>query len=137
MIPVSKLAQHIRFSNCVINLTYLIAARRVIVSAGESIIVPFRTYAVLDCGSLINSKTRSGENATITWYRNGIVIVNGFNADIVLSPDKQTVTIDREVPSGFPGLILERKAPVYSCDVHVTQTATNECCKYLLVTVFL
>ena len=119
-----------------INLTYLIVARRVIASAGESVIVPFGTNAVLDCGSLIDSKTRSGQNATITWYRNGMVIVNGFNANVILSPDKRTVTINREVPSGFPGLILEQKAPVYSCDANVTQTATDECCKYLFVTVY-
>jgi len=60
---------------------------------GEPVLVPENIQVTIDCGPSINQASKEAVVSQITWRKNGRVIVNGSEVNVVLAPDNRTIVI--------------------------------------------
>ena len=99
-------------------------------------LVPDNINVIIDCGLLIDDATMEGGVANVTWYKNDRLIVNGSEVNVVLAPDKRTITIT-DTFRNSPAMVNVRTEGNYSCEVcTVNRTCLNRatcldlCSKY-------
>ena len=105
-----------------------------VVFVGEPIVVPENIQVTIDCGQLIDQAIMMGGVANITWRKNGRIIVNDSEVNVVLSPDNRTIIIT-DTFLGTPAQV--GTDGLYSCEVcesiggtcMINITDPGPCCK--------
>ena len=70
--------------------------------AGEPVIVSEGMRVVIDCGQLIDRAMSDGiRNPSVTWIKNGVMLLNGSATNVVISADRRRLIItDTLLPVG-------------------------------------
>ena len=69
---------------------FVVVNNSLIVSIGESATVRVGVEVIIDCGRQIDDVINiTGVNPSVTWYKNGIILTNGSERNIVISQDKR------------------------------------------------
>jgi len=100
---------------------------------GEPIVVPENVRVTIDCGPVIDQANMSGEIFNITWRKNGRIIFNYSEINVVLAPDNKTIVIT-DTLLGTPARV--GTCGVYECEVcgavcFMNVSTTEICGKYI------
>ena len=69
---------------------FVVVNNSLIVSIGESATVRVGVEVIIDCGRQIDDVINiTGVNPRVTWYKNGIILTNGSERNIVISQDER------------------------------------------------
>jgi len=94
---------------------YTVVNMSLVIFAGEPVVVPEDIQVTIDCGRLINeTRDTLGVVANITWKKNGRIIVNDSEINVVLSPDNSTLFIT-DTLLGTPAQVGTNG--LYECEV--------------------
>jgi len=100
---------------------------------GEPIVVPENVRVTIDCGPVIDQANMSGEIFNITWRKNGRIIFNCSEVNVVLAPDNKAIVITN-TSLGTPA--RAGTYGIYDCEVcgavcFINVSTTKICCKYI------
>ena len=72
--------------------SFVVVNNSLTVTIGESATVGEDVEVIIDCQSLIADIMNEGvPNSSVTWYKNGIILINGPDINVVISKDKRYV----------------------------------------------
>jgi len=98
-----------------LSVFYTVVNMSFVTFIGEPIVVPESIRVTIDCGPVIDQANMSGKIFNIIWRKNGRVILNGSEVNVVLAPDNRRIVIT-ETFLRIRAQVEAHREAVYECE---------------------